>query len=111
MLYIYFVFFVFFVSEQKTDVPPEKISDPKEVSFTREVFPIILKSCSTMDCHGNEQVPVLLTHKRISKYAKRIKDRITDEKDPMPPYSSGKKLTNEEIKTINRWINAGSPNN
>gem|GEM_PF-6969127 len=83
----------------------------RAVSFSQDVLPIVLRSCSTIDCHGNERVPILLTYKKISKYSTRIKNRLVDPKEPMPPKYSDKQLTSHEVEIILRWIRQGSPNN
>lgn len=81
------------------------------ISFSQHVFPIIFNKCSSVPCHGQKQPPIFLIPKRVIKYSDRIKARISTKKEPMPPADAEETLNQEEIKIINQWIDAGSPNN
>jgi uncharacterized membrane protein len=51
----------------------------------------------------------LETYEQIAANAARIMVRTSN--GTMPPASSGKELTLEEIEAISCWVNAGAPDN
>ena len=91
-------------------------SETSKVTFTKDVAPIIYKSCA--ECHRpGEIAPMsLLTYSEVRPWAKSIRERVVDRS--MPPWSADPKyghwandprLTEKEISTIVEWVNAGSP--
>lgn len=97
---------------------------PEAIDFNRDVRPILVARCYA--CHG----PDISTRKRGLRldtregavepakpgrdpaivpgdaHASLLMERVTDDLDPMPP--SGERLTEAEIETLRRWIDAGA---
>ncbi|MEO0475501.1 MAG: PSD1 and planctomycete cytochrome C domain-containing protein [Planctomycetota bacterium] len=94
------------------------------ISFNRDIRPILSENC--FFCHGPDK-----KHQeadlRLDFFEPATRDlggyqaivpgdredsetwlRITDKDDPMPPVKSHKKLTEEEIDLIGRWIDQGA---
>src|SRR5574341_868253 len=104
--------------------PGEAGSPAKKVDFTREVRPIFSDKCFA--CHGpdskrrkgklrfdtregafREKDPVIVPGKpEESEILNRLAS--TDAKRHMPPASTGKTLTGEEIETVRRWVAEGA---
>ncbi|HXG67805.1 MAG TPA: thiol-disulfide isomerase [Blastocatellia bacterium] len=91
-------------------------SNPSEATFTKDIAPILYKSCA--ECHRpGEIAPMsLLTYKEVRPWAKSIRERVVDRS--MPPWSADPKyghwandprLSQQEIDTIVAWVNAGAP--
>jgi hypothetical protein len=93
-----------------------------EVTFTRDIAPILQRSCQS--CHRpNSVAPMsLLTYEEVRPWASAIKLRtaIRDRMGTMPPwfiekdvgiqdYKNDLSLTDEEITTIASWVDAGAP--
>lgn len=112
------------VAEPKVDVsklpPPAK----KEISFAKDVKPILAKSC--LDCHdadgamgkfrldkrdlalkggeaGVDIVPGKSALSRLIHYVARL---VKDEE--MPPKDQGDPLTKEQISVLRAWIDQGA---
>ncbi len=90
--------------------------DLKAVTFTKDVQPIFQRAC--VQCHrpGSAAPMPLLTYEEARPWARSIKDRIV--KRQMPPwhldrsigeYLDDPSLSDDEIATIARWVDAGSP--
>lgn len=91
---------------------------PGEVTFTKDVAPILQRSCQT--CHRPESIaPMsLLTYEDARPWARAIKRRVMARE--MPPWHIEKNvgiqkfkddisLTDEEIATIAAWVDGGAP--
>lgn len=79
-------------------------------SFSQTVNPIIQTNCAIPGCHVNGgQPPALTTYEEISANGQLVKIRTSN--GTMPPSTSGKSLTKEEIDAIACWVEAGTPNN
>lgn len=79
----------------------------REVSFVRDVFPLIQTTCAKATCHGkNEFDPTLTNYAEISRNAMDIRRVVLD---GSMPYD--RRLSNYEISLILRWIDAGAKNN
>ncbi len=87
-----------------------------DVTYTRDVAPILQKHCQA--CHRPEQsAPFsLLDYEDALRHAKMIRE-VTAERR-MPPwhadsrygkFSNSRRLTSEEIKTLADWVEAGMP--
>lgn len=89
-----------------------------EVTFARDVAPILFRSC--VGCHRSDSyAPMsLLEYESARRYAWRIKRRVASRN--MPPwhvdrtvgiqaYENDRSLTDEEIETIVQWVDAGAP--
>ena len=89
-----------------------------QATFTKDVAPILQRSCVT--CHRpGEMAPMsLMTYEEARPWARAIKTRVTSHE--MPPFHIDKSigitsfkndpsLTDEEVATIGRWVDAGAP--
>ncbi len=90
----------------------------QEVTFAKDVAPILYDNCVV--CHRpNSFAPMsLLTYENARMYASRIRSRV--QARIMPPwhvdrtigiqdYENDASLTDEEMETIVRWVDAGAP--
>jgi len=95
------------------------------ISFNRQIRPILAKNCFA--CHGpdehSRQANLRLDtradatgqtggHAGIvpgNSAASRVFIRITHPKTPMPPPAAGKRLSEQEVELIKRWIDQGAP--
>ena len=98
------------------------LSLAEEVSFDRDVLPILSDNC--FQCHGPDQKArqaglrldlkssALRQEKPIIQAGdienSRLIDRITDPAQPMPPLSSKLKLNSEQINTLKKWVVQGA---
>lgn len=96
--------------------------DPAEVTFTRDIAPILQRSCQ--NCHwagGGAPMP-LTTYQEVRRYASRIKDRtaIRDRMGAMPPWYAERdigihefvndpSLSDEDLALIQAWADNGAP--
>jgi mono/diheme cytochrome c family protein len=87
-----------------------------KVTFTKDVAPILYKSCA--ECHRSGEIaPMsLLTYQETRPWAKSIRERVIQRQ--MPPWSADPKyghwandprLSQQEIDTIVAWVDSGSP--
>ncbi|PYS02590.1 MAG: hypothetical protein DMG12_13720, partial [Acidobacteria bacterium] len=88
-----------------------------QVTFTKDVAPILYRSC--VRCHRPDEIaPMsLLTYNDARPWARAIKERVL--KREMPPwfldktigiqkYQNDPSLTDEEIATIAKWVDGGA---
>jgi mono/diheme cytochrome c family protein len=101
---------------------PATASAAPEVTFTRDIAPILQRSCQ--QCHnpdGGAPMP-LRTYEEVRPYARAIKTRtgMGPHAGVMPPwfveknigiqhYKSDPSLSDEEIARIARWVDSGAP--
>jgi hypothetical protein len=91
---------------------------PPQVTFTKEVAPILQQHCQ--ECHRpNAIAPMpLLTYEEVRPWAKAIKERVSARM--MPPwfidpnvginkFKNDGGLSENEIGTIVKWVDAGAP--
>ena len=89
----------------------------REITFTRDVAPIIHRSCS--GCHRPDEVaPMsLMTYAEVRPWARSIRNRVASRE--MPPWHLDRRigiqqfkndpsLTDAEIATIVDWVDAGA---
>jgi len=94
-----------------------KATEP-QVTFTKDVAPILQRSCQA--CHRpNNIAPMsLLTYEEARPWARSIKARVTERE--MPPwyidrnvgvkkFDPDPSLSDAEIATIGKWVDAGAP--
>jgi mono/diheme cytochrome c family protein len=92
--------------------------EAQEVTFARDVAPILFENC--VECHreGSFAPMSLMTYENARRYATRIRDRVANQQ--MPPwhvdrtlgiqdFANDVSLTDDEIQTIVGWVDAGSP--
>ena len=88
------------------------------VTFSKDVAPILQRSCQ--NCHRpGEIAPMsLLSYQEVRPWARSIKTRVASRE--MPPwhvdktigitkFKSDPSLSDEEIETIVKWVDAGAP--
>ncbi|MDZ7604278.1 MAG: hypothetical protein U5K79_01540 [Cyclobacteriaceae bacterium] len=88
-----------------------KVSCPPEgVSFASDILPITSSNCAIPGCHiSGQQLPTLQTYEQISANAPKVRDLTSG--GIMPPSTSGKTITPEEIDLISCWVESGAPDN
>jgi len=87
----------------------ERTVDIPEVSFANEVLPIFITRCASAGCHDN----MAISRVRLTNY-EQITASIEESMDlieigDMP--SEGDPLTDQQIQTIQTWIDQGMKNN
>src|SRR5262245_52533655 len=108
------------VSPSRVDA--QRPAAPGEVTFTKDIAPILQRSCQ--NCHRPDGVaPMpLVTYEDVRPWARSIKVRtsIGPKAGVMPPWYVEKNigiqqfhndpsLSDEEIAKIGRWVDAGAP--
>lgn len=89
-----------------------------EVTFTKDVMPILQQNCQVCHQPGAIGPMSLMTYDEVRRYARRI-SRIVGARD-MPPYQYDAdvgiqqlkedwRMSDEEIGTIVEWVDAGAP--
>ena len=89
-----------------------------EVTFTKDVAPILQRSCQMCHRTGSIAPMSLLTYEETRPWARSIKDRVSTRK--MPPwfidrhvgpqeFKADKSLSDDEIATIVQWVDSGAP--
>ena len=85
-------------------------------TFTKDVLPIMQRSCQTCHRPGTPAPMSLMTFAEVRPWAKSIKTRVTTRE--MPPwhidrsigeYSNDPSLSDKEVATIAEWVDAGAP--
>jgi mono/diheme cytochrome c family protein len=88
----------------------------KNVTFNKEIAPILFKSCA--ECHRpGEAAPFsVLTYKDVRPWAKSIKEKVVSRQ--MPPWhadphvgrwANDPRLTQAQVDTIAAWVDSGAP--
>src|SRR5919204_2554508 len=91
---------------------------PSTVTFTRDVAPILQKSCQNCHRPGAIAPMSLLTYQDARPWARSIKQKVSARE--MPPwyidrhigitkFKDDPSLTDAEIATIAKWVDAGAP--
>jgi mono/diheme cytochrome c family protein len=89
---------------------------PANITFSKDVAPIMFKSCS--ECHrAGESAPFsTMSYKDVRPWAKSIKEKVSNR--TMPPwhadphygaFKNDRQLSQKEIDTIVAWVDAGAP--
>ena len=89
-----------------------------DVTFTRDVLPIMQRACQQCHRPGAVAPMSLLTYEDVRPWARAIKDRTATRE--MPPwfiernvgvrsFKEDASLSDEEIATIGNWVDAGAP--
>ncbi len=97
--------------DNEEDLYPKEDVNNKEVTYSKNIEPIINNNCATSGCHvpgGNGQ-GLLVTYDQVRAIALngKLKNRVIDRMD-MP---SSQPLPAREMDMILTWINQGAPNN
>ncbi len=96
----------------------QETAGERELTFTRDIAPIIHRSCSR--CHRPDEVaPMsLMTYEEVRPWARSIRNRVASRE--MPPWHVDRRigiqqfkndpsLTDAEVATIVDWVDAGAP--
>src|SRR5215470_6970124 len=86
--------------------------------FTKDVAPILQRSCQNCHRPGSIGPMSLLTYEDARPFARSIKNRVSQRQ--MPPwhvdrnvgiqsFKNDVSLSDEEIATISKWVDSGSP--
>jgi len=94
----------------------------QEITFTRDIVPILQRSCQTCHRPGSVAPMSLLTYEEVRPWAKAMKLRTSLRSKPnvMPPwfieknvgiqqYKGDISLSDEEIDKIAKWADSGAP--
>ena len=87
-------------------------------TFTKDIAPIFQKHCQSCHHEGTVAPMSLMTYKDARPWARAIKERVLMR--DMPPwhldktvgirrYKNDISLTDREIDTITKWVDAGAP--
>ena len=96
--------------------PQRRTPRAETTTFTRDVAPILNAKCVTCHRPGEVAPMALLTYQDARPYARAIKEKVASRQ--MPPWFADKSagtfandpsLTDKEIATITRWVDAGAP--
>jgi hypothetical protein len=99
-------------------VVPRAQAPVRQVTFTKDVAPIVQKSCQNCHRPGSIGPFSLLTYEDARPWARSIKDRVS--RHQMPPWHVDKtigihkfkddpSLSDAEINTIVAWVDGGAP--
>ena len=89
-----------------------------DVTFARDVAPILQQKCQTCHRPGTVAPMSLLTYEDARPWARAIKDRVSQRIMPPWPldttigiqeFKNDISLTDEQITTIVQWVDAGAP--
>ena len=100
-----------FILEARNQIPQPQ----KEVTYTRDIAPILNKNC--VMCHRPDDVaPMsLMTYEEVLPFARMIQQDVTQRK--MPPwhadphvgeFMNDARLSNEELSIIDTWVKGGT---
>jgi hypothetical protein len=89
-----------------------------QVTFAKDVAPVFQKACQSCHHPGTSAPMSLLTYRDARPWARAIKERVVAR--DMPPwhlakavgirkYKNDRSLSDSEIATIVRWVDAGAP--
>src|SRR5271165_4445583 len=95
-----------------------KIDSARQVTFGKDVAPILQRSCQSCHHTGTSAPMSLMTYDEVRPWARAIKERVVTR--DMPPwhldktvgirkYKNDRSLSDEEIATIARWVDSGAP--
>jgi len=92
--------------------------EAQEVTFARDVAPILQENCQSCHREGGMGPMELLTYEQVRRYSARIRVKVAARQ--MPPwhidpgigiqeFTNDVSLTDEEIATVVRWADNGAP--
>jgi len=92
--------------------------DAREVTFTKDVAPILQRSCQACHRTGSIAPMSLLTYEEARPWARSIKEKVVTR--GMPPWYIDRNigiqgfkydysLSDDEIATIAAWVDSGAP--
>jgi len=102
-----------------TVAPSAQTPAPRQATFTKDVAPILQRSCQTCHRPGSIAPMSLLTYEDARPWARSMKTRVSERQ--MPPwhidrnagtihkFKDDRSLSDDEIQTIVAWVDAGAP--
>ena len=100
----------------------QSASSDAQVTFSRDIAPILQRSCQNCHRAGGVAPMPLQTYQQVRRYARRIKEKthIRDRAGAMPPwyiekdigiqnYKYDPSLNDEELAAIASWVDNGTP--
>jgi hypothetical protein len=98
--------------------PPAGADEPRPPVFTRDVAPILQEKCQACHRPGYIAPMPLMTYEHARPWARAIRERVVARQ--MPPwhidktvgiqqFKNDRSLTDQQIDTIVRWVDAGAP--
>ena len=97
-------------------LPSVALANSDDPTFTKDVLPILQRSCQKCHRPGTAAPMSLLTYQETRPWARSIKDRVSQRQ--MPPwhldrsigtYKDDPSLTDQDIDTIVSWVDNGAP--
>ncbi len=99
-------------------LPIVSMAADKPATFAKDVAPILQEKCQSCHRAGSIAPMSLITYEEVRPWAKSIKERVVTRN--MPPWHLDKtvgiqhfqndmSLSDEQIATIARWVDAGAP--
>jgi len=100
-------------------LPPEPIAAAEPaITFSKDVAPIMQRSCQTCHRPGTMAPMSLMTYEQVRPYARAVKAKVSSRQ--MPPwgvdrtighqgFKNDNSLNDREIATIVKWVDAGAP--
>src|SRR5437773_12461904 len=96
----------------------DRPAQPATVTFSKDVAPILQRSCQTCHRPGSIAPMSLLTYEEARPWAKAIKENVVLRN--MPPwhidpnigiskFKNSVALSDQEIATIAQWVDSGAP--
>lgn len=104
------------ISLHRTNASVKKSSQSDAPTFSNEVIRIFQKNCQVCHHPGDIAPFSLLTYRDARPWARSIQEKVVTRL--MPPWKAvagcgdfqdERKLTDDEISTISRWVDAGAP--
>jgi len=99
--------------------PAAQTAAARQVTFTKDVAPILQRSCQTCHRPGSIAPMSLLTYEDARPWARSMKTRVSERQ--MPPwhvdrnagtihkFKDDRSLSDDEVRTIVAWVDAGAP--
>src|SRR5688572_6104562 len=96
--------------------PVAQTQSPAAPTFTKDVLPILQRSCQNCHRPGTPAPMSLLTYADVRPWARSMKTKVTNRE--MPPwhidrsigeYANDVSLSDQEVATIAAWVDRGAP--
>src|SRR5262249_34879245 len=94
---------------------PGQTAPPPEVTFHKNVAPILQKNCQVCHRTGDIAPMPLTTYQEVRPWAKSIRQRVIDgtmppwHADPnYGPFSNDRRLSKNDIATLVAWVDGGA---
>src|SRR5262245_46119796 len=112
LVLVFLAFWVFAVPALAAQVS----NNPGQVTFHKDVLPILQRNCQTCHRPGQAAPMSFLTYQSTRPWAKAMKEAVASRKMPpwfadpqYGPYLNDRSLKANEIETITKWADAGAP--